>query len=181
MVIIQLSWKLITIAVISMVTCFAKPKQVSGNKDSATLFVGTTPCGNMIRPLHKIKPEPDCAFADCKCLLVEWKLTLYRDPGTEAPTRYQLTGINRFGVKETNMYSQPGTKTESEGKWTIMQGTKTNPAATVFRLNPDKPEIALDFLQLSDHLIHALDHEGKLLIGDEFQSYTLNRVTHLNE
>jgi hypothetical protein len=74
------------------------------------------------------------------------------------------------------MYSQPGTKAESEGKWLIIHGTKTNPEAIVYRLNPDKPDISLSFLKLSDNLLHIVDQDGRLMIGNEFWSYSLNRA-----
>jgi hypothetical protein len=163
--------------IIAMLTCIATPNQVA-TKDSSVLFAGTTPCNNIIRPLHKIAPEADCTLNECHCMMVEWKLILYTNRATQEPTSYKLTGINRFSVKETNMYSQPGTKTESKGKWTIVRGTKTNPDAIVYRLNPDKPEMTLNFLRLSDNLLHGLDHEGNLMIGNEFWSYTLNRVAN---
>ena len=112
--------------------------------------------------------------------MVEWKLTLYKNPVTQKPTRYKLTGINRFSVRETNMYSQPGTKTDSEGNWTIARGTKANPDAVLYQLNPDKPGIMISLVKLSDHLLHVLDHDGKLMIGNEFWSYTLTRVITTN-
>ena len=163
--------------ILAMAACTEAPGQETG-KDSSVLYVGTTPCNNIIKPLHKINSEADCAAVECKCVLVEWKLTLYQDPATLKPTHYKLTGINRFVVKETNMYSQPGTKAESEGKWTIVRGTKTNPNAVLYRLNADKPELSLDFLKLSDNLIHILDHDGRLMIGNEFHSYTLSRAAN---
>lgn len=158
---------------LSIVTCASS--QGSG-KDSAEHFAGTTPCSNIIRPLHKISPEEDCELQKCKCIMVEWKLILFRNPVTKEPTAYKLTSINRYTVPETNMYSQPGTKTESEGKWTIIKGTKTNPSAMVYRLNPDKTEISLSLIKLGDNLLHVLDHEGRLMIGNEFWNYTLTGI-----
>jgi hypothetical protein len=165
------------VCIMAITACFVTPDQGT-TKDSSVVFAGTTPCNNIIRPLHKITPEADCPIKECLCFMVEWKLTLYKDPVTQEPTSYKLTGINRFSVKETNMYSQPGTKTESSGKWIIVRGTKTNPAATVYRLNPDKPEIALNLFKLNDNLLHILDHDGKLLVGNEFFSYTLSQVVN---
>jgi hypothetical protein len=110
-------------------------------------------------------------------MMVEWKLTLYKHPITNEPTNYKLTSINRFVIKETNMPSEPGTKAESEGRWTIVRGTKKDPDAVVYRLNPGKPEISIDMLKLGHNLLHLLDDEGSLMIGNEFYSYTLNRVT----
>ena len=167
--------------IITIATSLARPDQLSTRKDSSVLFTGTTPCSNIIRPLHKITAEADCIWNECHCIMVEWKLTLYTNPVTLKPTSYKLTSINRFSVKETNMYSQPGTKAESEGKWTIVRGTKTNPDALVYRLNPDKPAISVDMLKLSDNLLHVLDREGRLMIGNEFWSYTLNRARKLKK
>ena len=135
------------------------------------VFVGTTPCGQMIRPMHKVSREADCA-------LVKWTLTLYQDPLTLKPTTYKLSSINRFIVKGTNMYSEPGTKSETEGKWTIVSGTKTDPNSIVYRLESDKPETSMSFLKLSDKLIHLLDIKEKLMIGNESFSYTLSRVAN---
>ena len=156
-------------------TVLAKPNQSSTSKDSSVLFAGTTPCSNIIRPLHNISEEPDCKWNECHCMMVEWNLTLYTNPVTQEPTAYKLTGINRFTIKETNLPSQ-GSKAESEGKWIIIRGSKTNPDAVVYRLNPGKPKISIDMLKLGDNLLHILDHEGKLMIGNEFYSYTLNRI-----
>lgn len=135
------------------------------------VFVGTTPCGQMIRPIHKVSQETDCA-------LVKWTLTLYQDPVTLKPTTYKLSSINRFIEKGTNMYSEPGTKSETEGKWTMVRGTKTNPNAIVYRLESDKPGISISFRKISDKLIHLLDNDGKLMIGNESFSYTLSRVAN---
>jgi hypothetical protein len=165
------------ISLITMTGCNGLPGQSNSFKDSALVFAGTTPCGNVIRPLHYITPEPDCQLEDCKCFVVEWELTLYMDATTKEPTRFKLKGINRYSVKETNMYSEPGTKSEAEGKWKIIRGTKTNPNAIYYQLNPDKPGMSLSFLKLSDNLLHIVDQNEKLMIGNEFHSYTLNRVS----
>ena len=165
------------LSLITMIGCNGLSDQSNSFKDSAVIFAGTTPCGNIIRPLHNITPEPDCQLEECKCFLVEWELILYMDAASKEPTRFKLKGINRYSVKETNMYSEPGVKSEAEGKWTIIRGTKTDPNAVLYQLNPDKPGINLSFLKLNDNLIHIVDQNEKLMIGNEFHSYTLNRVS----
>ena len=76
------------------------------------------------------------------------------------------------------MYSEPGTKSETEGNWTIVKGTKTNPNSMVYRLGSDKPETSISFLKISDKLIHLLDIKEKLMIGNESFSYTLSQVAN---
>jgi hypothetical protein len=166
--------------IISMAACLAIPNcsAPGKNPDIFAVFAGTTPCNNMVRPIHQIPGEPDCEMVKCNCVMVEWKLIFYYDPLTKEPTEYKLSSINRFIVKETNMYSQPGTKAESQGKYAIIRGTTTNARAVLYRLNPDKPAIMLDLLKLNDSLLHIVDREGKLMIGNEFWSYTLNRVAN---
>lgn len=163
---------------ITMIGCSNIPDRSNSFKESSVVFAGTTPCGNVIRPLHKINPEPDCELEECKCIMVEWELVLYTDSNTKQPTRYKLKCTNRHIVKETNMYSEPGIKSETEGSWAIVRGTKTNPNAIFYQLNPAQPRISLRFLKLSDSLLHIVDHNEKLMIGNEFFSYTLNRVSN---
>lgn len=163
---------------ITMIGCDNAPGRSNSTKDSSVIFAGTTPCGNVIRPIHKINPEPDCPLKECQCILIEWELTLYADANTKEPTRYMLKGIKRHLVKETNMYSEPGIKSEAEGKWTIVRGTNKNPDAILYQLNPGKPGMELRFLKLSDDLLHMVDQNEKLMIGNEFFSYTLNRVSN---
>lgn len=163
---------------IAMIGCDSAPAGSNPSKETSVVFAGTTPCSNVIRSIHKINPEPDCPLQECKCILVEWELTLYIDANTKAPTRYKLKGINRYIVKETNMYSEPGVKSEAEGKWAIVQGSKTNPGVILYQLNPEKPGMSLSFIKLSDHLLHIVDQNEKLMIGNEFHSYTLNRVSN---
>jgi hypothetical protein len=162
--------------IMTLTTSLPTPNQSFIIEEAAVFFTGTTPCSNIIRQLHNIPREPDCKWNECRCMMVEWKLTLYKHPITKEPTNYKLTSINRFVIKETNMSSEPGTKAESEGRWTIVRGTKKNPEAVVYRLNPGNPEISIDMLKLGDNLLHVLDDEGSLMIGNEFYSYTLNRV-----
>ena len=161
----------------TLIGCNGVPGPSNSYKDSVLVFAGTTPCGNVIRPIHNISPEPDCQLNTCKCFVVEWELTLYIDANTKQPTHYYLKGVNRYSVKETNMYSEPGTKSEAKGKWTIIKGTKTNSNAVLYQLNPDKPGMKLSFLKLSDNLLHIVDQDEKLMIGNEFHSYTLSRVS----
>jgi hypothetical protein len=157
--------------IMTLSACLAVGDREIDSKDSSIIFTGTTPCGQFIRPLHNVSREGDCA-------LVQWRLTLHLDPVSLKPATYKLSSINRFIVEGTNTYSEPGTKIETEGKWTIVHGTKTNPNVIVYRLESDKPEKSIGFLKLSDSLIHLLDSDGKLMIGNDSFSYTLSRIAN---
>lgn len=138
------------------------------NAPAREKFAGTTPCGQLIRPLHNIAPDTDCAT-------VEWELTLLRDPVTQQPTTYQLKSSSHYILPDNN-YSQPGVKSESTGKWSIVQGTGAHARSMIYQLIPAKPGTTWRFVKLSDDLLHLLDENGRYMTGDPFQSYTLNRI-----
>ena len=70
-----------TIMVLSAWLAIADRSRPSEDLSVLGVFRGTTPCGQMIRPLHSVAGEADCA-------LVQWTLTLYQDPLSSEPTTY---------------------------------------------------------------------------------------------
>ena len=143
------------------------PAPITGSP-TKEVFAGTTPCGQLIRSLHNIAANKDCA-------LVAWELTLLRDPVTQQPAGFRLVGSSRYTLPDNN-YSQPGAKTEATGKWTIVKGTGAFSGSFIYQLTPDKKSTPLRFVKLSDDLLHLLDEQGHYMRGDPFQSYTLNRI-----
>ncbi|RPD42937.1 hypothetical protein [Chitinophaga barathri] len=134
---------------------------------SPEVFAGTTPCGQLIRPLQNIAANKDCA-------LVEWTLSLQRDEAQQ-PATWQLTAYSRHILPDNN-YSQPGIKHEASGKWSIVQGTGAHNRSMIYVLDTGRPGYRLRFIKLSDNLLHLLDEKGRFMTGDPFQSYTLNRI-----
>jgi len=133
------------------------------------VFAGTTPCGNVIRPLHAIPLQSECA-------LVQWKLVLYIDRHTRLPVTYQLNSTNRYSVRETNLYSEPGTNHELKGRWSMSKTMKGNNEVTLFRLETADQGKPVILQQLGDRLLHVLSDDGNLMIGNPFFSYTLTRI-----
>ncbi|SIN85075.1 hypothetical protein [Chitinophaga niabensis] len=138
-----------------------------GSPSPREVFAGTTPCGQLIRPLHNIPANKDCA-------LVKWELTLFHDPRTQQPTTYRLTGESCH-ILPDNTHSQPDVQSESAGKWSIQQGTGNYTGFLIYQLSPEKGA-AVRFVKLGDDLLHLLDEQGRYMTGDLFQSYTLNRI-----
>jgi hypothetical protein len=152
---------------LSLFSCTANsPDTGHGVKE---VFVGTTPCGQLIRPLHHIAANTDCAQ-------VEWELTLLRDGVSQQPTTFRLSG-NSYFILPDNNYSRPGTKSEATGKWSIHEGTGVLAGFVVYQLDAANPAKVLRFVKLNDNLLHLLDERGHFMRGDPFQSYTLNRIT----
>jgi len=99
-------------------------------KSKTTTYEGVLPC------------------ADCSGLKTE--LTLNRNASSSAPETYKL--------RETYLGKSAGTRTTT-GKWTIVRGTPDNPDATVYQLNPDKPQEVTNFLVVNDNQIRQLDRD----------------------
>lgn len=130
------------------------------------VFVGTSPCADFVKPLLKIP-------LDANCDRIKWNLTLDRDLNTGTPTTYKLTSEYGFHV-DNRTYEIRGTSV-GEGKWAIVRGAKANPDAMVFQLNSDKPQISISFLKVDQNILHLLDRDGSLVVGNAAQSFTLSR------
>src|SRR6266542_1346037 len=97
---------------------------------------------------------------------------------------YPLAGCNFHKIQilyglpkqRTKGFIGGGKKVEMEGKWTIIKGLATNPNAIVYRLNDNKTNKTISFLKLNDKLLHLLDGDQHLMIGNAASSYTLNRI-----
>ena len=135
------------------------------------VFVGTTPCGPGVRPFHGIS-------SDSKCALVKWHLTLLEAAGGR-PATYTLKAIYGFIDYDTNLIRLKGTNV-FEGQWQIQSGIPSNPGAVVYELVSEKPGISLRLMKMDGNILQVLTTNGHLMIGDEFQSYTLNREPRKN-
>lgn len=128
------------------------------------VFAGNSPSGESIRPFLQIPPD---ANAD----LIQWKLTLYQHPGTQAPARYRLHCDYGPAVPNLPGLGSKRTTVKREGPWTISRGIKSNPAAVVYDLNG-----AVSLFRVHPDILHVLDRDRSLMIGTGGWSYTLNRT-----
>jgi hypothetical protein len=119
-------------------------------------YEGRSPCQGISTLLNF--PRND------ECTKIKWQLILYRDPETHTPTTFALGGFV--------WRNQPKT-----GKWSIVKGTREDPAAEVYRLDTDDQNGFLSFLKADDNILLFLDKNRELLVGNEHFSYTLNRAT----
>jgi hypothetical protein len=127
----------------------------------AAEFVGTSPCGGTVREFVGIlKTEP--------CDKITWLLNVSPDANT-----FTLTAT--YGLQEQ---SAPGFI--NRGKTATFEGalkiSRTN-AQQIYTIKPDKSERTLSLLHVNENLLQLLGPDGRLLVGNEFWSYTLNRKT----
>jgi hypothetical protein len=119
------------------------------------VFEGRSPCHGIAREL-KLPQHAGCTK-------VKWRVTLYKNPETSAPTTYKVEGtLHRQNPRE--------------GTWSIVHGTKADPKATVYQLNPAQTEAALLLLKADDNVLLFLNQDREPLVGNADFSYTLNRV-----
>ena len=127
------------------------------------VFVGSTPCGEAIRRLLDI-PEVE------KSELIEWELSLFDSAPTDSVGSYELR--YRFGKTRPN---QPGLdadadRRERRGTWKMESGIPRRPGGAIVTLDG-----GVSLLRVSDTVLHLLEANGSLMVGNGGWSYTLSR------
>jgi hypothetical protein len=121
-------------------------------------FEATTPCDEVSRSLLHI-PSTD------KCAMMKWTLTLL------TPTTYEL--IYTYGMDKagTRGFSERAITKKQSGKWTKSKYKNTE----IYTLTADNCP-SLSFLKLNENVLHLLDANKNLMVGNGAWSYTLNRI-----
>lgn len=121
------------------------------------VFEGRFPCREIAGD-WKVPVGPECEK-------VKWRLTLFRDPQTGKATRYLLLGsLNR----DRRRY----------GTWAMVRGVPGDPQAEVFQLDADRPEVSVFLYKGDDNVLFVLDQQHRFRVGDDYLSFTLNRVVN---
>jgi len=76
----------------------------------------------------------------------------------------------------TRGFMEGASTIELKGKWTIDKDIHENYRAVVYRLIADNSSITLSFLKPNENILHLLDGNKNLMIGNGAWSYTLNRT-----
>jgi hypothetical protein len=120
-------------------------------KDSMA-FEGRTPCN-----------VPGIIPAGMQCYKLKWYIILY--------VNAEENGVGTYKVYGTP-YRKQGGKT---GNWKIFTGKN---GRIVYQLYDDNGNSFLHLLKLDEHILVFTDAQGKLLVGDEDFSYTMNRIVN---
>lgn len=111
-------------------------------------FQGRTPC-----------KVPGINRPGVECYKLKWYAVLYADAAKNQPGTYRILGTP---------WRKEGGIT---GNWNII--TRKN-GRIIYRLNDKKGNGFLYLLKLDENILVFTDPDGKLLVGDEDFSYTLN-------
>lgn len=120
----------------------------------AAVYRGTTPCDGITRPVPTMP-------AGAKCEMATWRVDLRVDG------RYELTAA--YGMPAANKRDLRGGGTTVELSGTYGREDK------VIRLRTDDPGISLRFLRVGEDVLHLIDPDGRMLVGNGDWSYSLNR------
>lgn len=132
-------------------------KPIASGPSVLGVFGGRFPCSEIAKD-WKYPVEPEC-------IKVKWALTLFQDSVTHQPIMYHLLGtLNRQAARE--------------GKWAIVKGTKTDSEAIIYQLDSDKPDVSVFLLKGDDDVLFILDQQRNMRVGNDYLSYTLNRIAN---
>lgn len=120
------------------------------------VFEGRTPCRGIARDLGVRVPA--------SCTKAKWRVTLFQDPATLAPTTYRLEGTM-------------ARRAAREGRWERVRGIPGDPDAVVYRLEQTPRQPAILLLRGDENVLFFLDADRALRVGHADFSYTLNRRT----
>jgi hypothetical protein len=136
----------------------------------AAEFVGSTLCGFLPRVfIGGLHPGADCHN-------ITWHITLSTNQNIGQPATFSLTAQYYVPTRANTNRSEPGPKVEARGTWEVLKGTQAHPNAVVYRLSTKDTQ--LSFVRVGEDLLHFLNLDGTLMVGNGGWSYTLNRADH---
>ncbi|SDF75622.1 NlpE N-terminal domain-containing protein [Dyadobacter soli] len=148
-----------------LLTAAIAPETVSPEPE---IYVAATPCDAVPRHLLAVPANLDCE-------MIKWRLTLRRDPRNLGRDDFKLQYTYGMTKPGTEGFMNDGFSKELSGKWVIAKNTSKLPGKQVFTLQPTNSQSNITLLQMSDRILHLLDTQGNLMIGNSGFSYTFNR------
>jgi hypothetical protein len=143
----------------------SEPVPVQTSSALIGVFIGRSPCNHMITEFNKINASI--------CQITKWRLTLYQDSVTHMPANFKLESL----------YVGTGNNSHvNTGKWTVNRGLIHNKELIVYQLDLDSSqhESTLRFVRADDNVLFFLDKNNCYQAGDDYSSYTLNRMNNLS-
>ena len=156
-------WTAIALLGIACATQVVIAAEESGTQE----FVGSTPCdGHSRKFLGGIPTE-----TPCHC--ITWRLTLAGIETGESG-EYSLEVMYGMPGKDDPNQLVDGPTAKLKGKWDLVRGSKANSRAVVYRLHGSEADEPLLLARVGRRLLHFLNEDRTLRVGDAGWSYTLN-------
>ena len=150
------------IAFYALVACASFREAVTNvaSSPNVDVFVGTSPCTDFVKPKLEIPSGQNCDR-------IKWRVSLF-DSG-----KYDLT--REWGFHIDNRTYLPKGTTNFTGTWKIGKGRSRDSNGIVVQLDGDKPN-SIAFALVDQNILHLLDQNKNLTVGDSGASYTLSRT-----
>jgi hypothetical protein len=132
-------------------------------------FVGSIPCDDISRAFV------GGIATNVPCHCITWRLTLSTNLNAGARAKFTLSAKYGLQGKTDPNQLEEGPTVEVQGEWEIVHGTKVKPNAVVYRLYADGRKKSVSLVQVGRNILHFLDEDKNLRIGNPGWSYTLNR------
>jgi hypothetical protein len=136
----------------------------------AAEFVGSTPCGALPREfLGGLATNADCHN-------ITWHITLSTNQDVGRTGTFSLTAQYYVPTRANTNRSEPGPKAQPRGTCEVLKGTRADAIAVVYRITTKDSQRSLSLVRVGDNLLHFLNSDGSLMVGNGGWSYTLNRA-----
>lgn len=109
------------------------------------------------------------------CHCITWRLTLSTNLNARVPAKFTLSATYGLQGKTDPNQLETGPTVEVQGRWEIVRGTKAKPNAVVYRLYPEGRKESLSLVRVGKNILHFLNEDKTLRVGNPGWSYTLNR------
>jgi hypothetical protein len=157
----------ITASLVSIGCATSDPHKIDQHAQQE--FVGSVPCDPAVMNFVGGLPTN----APCHC--ITWKLTFVRTDGPSERRLFNL--VATYGLPGQNDPNQleEGPTINVKGQWEVLHGTKEKPTGIVYRISTGDTNKAISFLRIGGSLLHFLNDDQSLKVGNAGWSFTLNR------
>jgi hypothetical protein len=114
--------------------------------------------------------------SNAPCHSITWQLALSTNQNSRRPSTFDLAVLYRIPTRHNTNQSEDGPKVKIRGTWEIVKDAESRASTVIYRIHAEQPERSLSFVQVSENLLHLLNPDGSLAVGDGGWSYTLNRA-----
>jgi len=154
--------------VLVVIGCACRAVVAEAKHGVAAEYVGSSPGGELVREFL------GGLASNAPCHSITWQLTLSTSHGSGSPAMFSVSALYHVPTASNPNRSEDGPKVALKGSWEILQGAKSRPGAEVYRITASNPQRSLSFVKVGDHLLHLLNPDGSLAVGNGGESYTLN-------
>ncbi len=109
------------------------------------------------------------------CHCTTWRLTLSTNLNAPAPAKFTLSATYGLQGQTDPNQLEAGPTVEVRGEWEMVCGTKGKPNAVVYRLYPEGRKESVSLVRVGENILHFLNEDKTLRVGNAGWSYTLNR------